>query len=232
MKNSLKRTIAGAVLGTTLAVGGAALAAVPANAANLWEPGTVSVTPQTPGTAGALNFTMVYNGAATTASGVDLTLNAPAGVQFQAGTTGGYNGTGGNIRITQQYTAQPSYIKCTWISASQVKCSGPVLDGAGNTASYQVPLNPGDTILVRTTALVPVGYNGPVEAVTAGGTVTTAAGVQTIPTTGVAQIVGTQIVDIPVIAPAIAGIALLGAAGIGGGVLARRKKAKAAAANA
>ena len=34
MNNAFKRTVAGAVLGTTLAFGGAALAAVPANAAS------------------------------------------------------------------------------------------------------------------------------------------------------------------------------------------------------
>lgn len=232
MRTSIKRIIAGAVLGTTLAAGAAAIAAAPASAASLWAPGLIYTSPQTPGTADRFEFQMTYSGTATTASTADITINAPAGLQFQPRTASGYNGTAGNIRITEQYTASPTYLKCDYISASQIRCHGAFFDIGGGQVSYQVPLNPTDTILVRTTALVPVGYNGQAEPVTIQGSVTTAAGVQTVPTTTVATINGTQVVDTPVIAPAIAGIALLGAAGIGGGLLARRKKAKAAQAQA
>lgn len=232
MKTTIKRTIGGAVLGATLAVSAAALAAVPANAA---APGVTanSSSPTSAVTPGQTNVPTT----------ITYTLNPTANESLQTGTFFlywatdnlttapakiSYNGTD----VTNQFTCAPvGGLSGIWgHSASQIQCNLTAAGfplTAGNPAQFKVTVDSTVSAAAPKGDRAEIGMNA--NFVTPSGTtwanssyITNAGG------TNKNTMTVADVSDIPVIAPAIAGIALLGAAGAGGGIaLGRRKKAKA-----
>lgn len=225
------RTVALSLGATALALSACVLAAAPAQAANEWTPTSVPEVTYTLDQDVQADFRFTYSGSSTTISSIDFTVDAPAGSTFMQQTPNQIRGTGGYARVTEQYTASPRYVPCTLASATKLRCQGGLVDNAGASIA-SVPLNSGDTILLRTRIVVPTGASGALDAPFIGsGTVTTALGQQTAAAATVGTIDLPQVADTPVIAPAIAGLALLGAAGIGGVAFTRRKAGSAAQQN-
>ncbi|MGH1550307.1 hypothetical protein ACRAWB_14500 [Leifsonia poae] len=220
MKKTITRTLAAAVLGTTLAVGGAALAALPASAATTVTVqgttgdyvGTVALNPGT-----KFNHTGIYD-FSTPVKSVTYTVQ----------------GVGTGFALSDVFAGQT----VNWDANN----SATVTTGTGKFTF---------TKLSPTSTRITIDYNNPGTTMnlfimdpintspTAQGTFTWNVESVTPSSTGVAEaITGApkvtkvvtwgNFVDTPVIAPLIAGIALLGAAGAGGGIaLSRRKKAQA-----
>ena len=219
MKNALKRTLFASLLGAGLAVGGAALAAMPASAAvpGLSSPGTTfsSDVEAAPGdtftqttTVGLFAYPVptltntwfnVNYGPSVTPTAIKVLLNgADVSGQFSCDFT----------------PSQYHYTRCNASSQSLPLAQGQNAFEVQTTYTVAPTATPGDTADLRG------GFSFGDDAGNA--FVPPVSGKTTLTVTA------SDMVDTPVIAPAIAAIALLGAGGVGGGVaLSRRKKAKA-----
>jgi hypothetical protein len=217
------RGLAATLAGAALAIGAGALAAAPASAANTWAPFQVNDISYTPDVSRTLDLRYEYTGAATTISAVDFTVDAPAGTIFTPQTANLYAGTGGFVRVTEQDTATPTYVPCNVVSPTQLRCNGGLVNQAGTSIASNA-LDTGHSVLIRTKTTVTPGTNTGTVPFVGSGTITTPLGTQTAPSATLATVTFPVTVDTPVIAPAFAGIALLGAAGIGGGMFATRRK--------
>ncbi|MGH1550306.1 hypothetical protein ACRAWB_14495 [Leifsonia poae] len=219
MKKTITRTIAAAVLGTSLAVGGAALAALPASATTSATVkdvvgdyiGAVALNPgQTFNQQGIYEFDAPVSSVTYTVQGVGTGFSLNDTINNQPVTWTGNVGTatsGANVYTITKLS--PTSVRVTLAYASPVTRA--YLNDLAATNSS--PTAQG-TFIWKLESVTP-SSTGVAETLTGAPTVTK------VVTWG-------EFVDTPVIAPALAGIALLGAAGAGGGIaLGRRKKAQA-----
>lgn len=237
MKKSLIRAACAAIVGATVAFGGIALTAVPANAASA----TVTLTSTSsktnslpPGTHYAPNATFTFSHAVKSFSYKYSTLN---GSLANSGTTGpfvhdGHAFTfptnGGNVQPYSYTNAAGDRVTITR-GANIAGSNNNAIDAVIATVTVDLA-TPSATVVARGLDVVDKGddakgtyWLGLTDHVSvsdnAGGSRS-----GTVNATYFAVAWDVPTVDTPIIAPALAAIALLGAAGVGGGIIAGRRR--------
>ncbi|MGH1550700.1 hypothetical protein ACRAWB_16555 [Leifsonia poae] len=132
MNKTMKRSLAATLAGAALAVGAAAVAAIPAQAASVVSPGNNGKISYTPGVSKQVDLRWVYNGAAGNFTAATFTVDLPAGVSWDAGYTAlGGHAKGGFVRVNEGYTAIPAYMHCDITTPTKLTCGGTIENNDG-----------------------------------------------------------------------------------------------------